>query len=59
MKKLANVIVDEAFELSVDTNYDSPFVKKARISGIDNKMGGKSDDITVIAAKIKIQKTDL
>ncbi len=50
MRKLANVLADEAFENSLDLSYDSPFAKKARISGNNNKIGGKSDDITVIAA---------
>ncbi len=42
-----------AEKYSLDTNYDSPFSRKAKAKGIDY-YGGKEDDITVIVSQIDI-----
>ncbi|EGR28308.1 hypothetical protein IMG5_178880 [Ichthyophthirius multifiliis] len=55
LKRLANVIAETSFELSLNEEYDSPFAQKARAQGIQFN-GGKSDDITIIVAQIKKKK---
>lgn len=52
-KLLAEVIAKFAFKLSVDPVYNSPFAKKAK-KAFYNYRGGKSDDISVIVAQVKI-----
>ncbi|EGR32361.1 protein phosphatase, putative [Ichthyophthirius multifiliis] len=53
IKMLAEIIAKYAFRLSLDPAYNSPFAKRA----MENKLrfkGGKSDDITVVVAQIRI-----
>ncbi|EGR30717.1 t-cell activation protein phosphatase 2c, putative [Ichthyophthirius multifiliis] len=55
LNNLADKIAQSAFEFSINQNYNSPFSKKAWTNGI-RTYGGKSDDITVIVAQIKLKK---
>jgi len=52
-------LVKKAYDLSLDPNYDSPFQRRAkelRIIFQGGYPGGKSDDITVIVAQVKLFK---
>lgn len=53
VERIAKLIAESAFKLSLDANYDSPFAKSARAHGL-NEPGGKSDDITVTVAQINL-----
>jgi len=50
---LAETIAKYAFKLSVDPTYNSPFAKKAKKARLHFR-GGKSDDITVVVAQVKL-----
>ena len=43
-----------AFSYSLDRSYKSPFARRAKEQGYSYK-GGKSDDITVILATVKLE----
>jgi protein phosphatase PTC7 len=51
-QSLAKVIVDEAEKMSKQKKYVSPFSKNSKEHGY-NHTGGKTDDITVLVAKIE------
>jgi hypothetical protein len=46
------MMVSKAEQLSYDKKYLSPFAKKARENKFKKFVGGKPDDITVVAAQI-------
>ncbi|KAL4465024.1 hypothetical protein ABPG72_010468 [Tetrahymena utriculariae] len=50
---LSEIIAKYAFKLSVDPVYNSPFAKRAK-KAYYNYRGGKSDDITVVVAQVKL-----
>jgi len=50
---IADAIVKEAFKLSLDTRYNSPFAKEALLSGFRFN-GGKSDDISVTVGIVQL-----
>jgi hypothetical protein len=52
--EIASFIAKYAEEKSIDPYYESPFSKKANLSGWANYRGGKQDDITVIISQIFI-----
>ncbi|KRX04094.1 Protein phosphatase 2C (PP2C)-like domain [Pseudocohnilembus persalinus] len=52
---VAEIISKYAYKLSLDPVYNSPFTKKARKAFLDFA-GGKSDDITVCVAQVKLGK---
>lgn len=49
--KIANKIGEKAFKASLDQNHMSPFAKAAKRYGY-RFIGGKSDDITIIVARV-------
>jgi len=51
--RIADAIAQEAFRLSIDEEYNSPFSQEAIKSG-HRYAGGKSDDISVTVGKISI-----
>eukprot|EP01017_Pseudomicrothorax_dubius_P022814 TRINITY_DN24620_c0_g1_i1.p1 TRINITY_DN24620_c0_g1~~TRINITY_DN24620_c0_g1_i1.p1 ORF type:complete len:292 (-),score=54.04 TRINITY_DN24620_c0_g1_i1:109-984(-) len=53
MKEVAHQIAQKAYTLSLDSSYESPFTKRARKYRL-RWLGGKSDDITVVAAQVKL-----
>lgn len=55
---LPKTLAETAFKWSLNNTYNSPFAKKAKRSAI-KFLGGKSDDITVIVAKIVISNDEL
>ena len=50
--KIAKKLAKSAEEKSLDREYESPFVKKAKEFKIFHLKGGKQDDITVIVSQI-------
>ena len=54
--KLAAFLADEAFRLSLDSDYESPFSREAEKAGY-NFLGGKSDDISVVVGKIHLAES--
>ena len=59
MQNLADNLAEKAFNLSFDEDYLSPFAKKSKkgkLFGFGGFNGGKPDDITVVAAQMKIME---
>ena len=55
--RVAEVIGKEAYRLSLDTAYKSPFALEAMKAGYRFN-GGKSDDITVVVGKVSLRNVD-
>ena len=51
LKEAASEVAKQAYKLSLNDNYESPFSKKAKEAGYGFK-GGKSDDISVIVGRV-------
>lgn len=52
-QRLAQLLAEEAFKLSLDETYESPFAKEARAQGL-SFVGGKSDDISVALGRVRL-----
>ena len=52
------VLARKAFQYSMKKKYYSPFAKRAKDYGYSHN-SGKSDDITVVVAKVIMQKEEL
>ena len=52
IQKAAEVLVEEAYKLSLDSDYLSPFAREGSQSLSWEYSGGKPDDITVILAAV-------
>ena len=50
-QEMADMIVNAAYKLSLDSKYSSPFAVAAKKNGV-KFLGGKNDDISVIVAKV-------
>ncbi|XP_061196312.1 protein phosphatase PTC7 homolog [Saccostrea echinata] len=57
VQRTAHHIAEEAYQLSFDQDYLSPFALSAQQRGIDLK-GGKPDDITVLLARVSSCSND-
>ena len=55
--RVAEVIGQEAYRLSLDTTHKSPFAIEAMKAGY-RFTGGKSDDITVVVGKVSLKNVD-
>jgi hypothetical protein len=49
---MSNVLATASFKYSTAINYPSPFYEKATRAGLSYPCQGKSDDITVVTARI-------
>lgn len=56
LSKLASQLVNHAYELSLDTTRDSPFAVLAKENDINWTHGGRTDDITVVCARVLQQE---
>lgn len=52
VQNVANVLVHDAKQLSLNPDYLSPFATNAAAYGYDDVLGGKPDDITVLLARV-------
>jgi serine/threonine protein phosphatase PrpC len=51
-KHLASSIANACFSYSLNSSYRSPFYEKAQRVGLSYPCTGKSDDITVVVARV-------
>ena len=54
--KIADILAQHAYKLSLDERYKSPFAIEAIKAG-KYFTGGKSDDITVVVGKVRLVET--
>jgi hypothetical protein len=52
MQMMSNVLATASYNYSMASNYRSPFYEKANKAGLTYPCQGKSDDITVVTARI-------
>tara|TARA_A100001015_G_C14919168_1_gene683613 strand:- start:256 stop:1083 length:828 start_codon:yes stop_codon:yes gene_type:complete len=58
INNFANQLLNEVIKLSNNNTWISPFAYEAKKHNIDNLLGGKLDDITIIIAKVIDKETE-